>query len=237
MAQITCAKCGDPFEPRRPEQTYCSKLCKSRARGQRQRESAASLTCAVEGCGTRPLAGLRAGLCGMHYKRNARTGEVGPATGSRGGRFGIAPCAIDGCTRKFYARGLCSLHYNRQRLTGEAGPASVLKAPAGQGCYMTQDGYRWVVYQAGSPHGRRTKKIAEHRLVMQQMIGRELESFETVHHKNGKRADNRPENLELWTKPQPTGQRAEDIVAWVVQYYPELAEAALRARRTGTPCP
>jgi hypothetical protein len=28
------------------------------------------------------------------------------------------------------------------------------------------------------------------------------------------RDDNRPENLELWTRPQPSGIRASDAVAW-----------------------
>src|SRR3954471_609307 len=38
-------------------------------------------------------------------------------------------------------------------------------------------------------------------------VGRYLEPDESIHHRNGVRDDNRPENLELWTRPQPSGIR------------------------------
>lgn len=56
--------------------------------------------------------------------------------------------------------------------------------------------------------------VFEHVLVMEELLGRNLVPGETVHHRNGLRDDNRPQNLELWTRPQPSGIRAADAVAW-----------------------
>ena len=50
---------------------------------------------------------------------------------------------------------------------------------------------------------------------MEKMIGRPLDKFETVHHKNGERQDNRPENLELWSSRNPRGQRIGDKMKFV----------------------
>ena len=59
--------------------------------------------------------------------------------------------------------------------------------------------------------GTTVYQIAEHRWVMEQELKRKLSSHETVHHKNGVRHDNCPENLELWKGRHGRGQRASDL--------------------------
>lgn len=59
--------------------------------------------------------------------------------------------------------------------------------------------------------GHRGHWMFEHRYVMQQALGRPLVKGENVHHINGVKYDNRPENLELWTRAQPSGVRLADM--------------------------
>jgi len=80
-------------------------------------------------------------------------------------------------------------------------------------------GYVWR-YVENHPHAVRLHKkmrphggyLLEHRFVMEQKLGRFLEPHERVHHKNGKRNDNRLANLELWKvkSKDPAGVRASD---------------------------
>lgn len=68
------------------------------------------------------------------------------------------------------------------------------------------------IWKPEHPNAKIAGYIHEHRLVVSEDLKRPLESFENVHHKNGDRADNRLENLELWNTQQPAGQRVEDKV-------------------------
>lgn len=94
-------------------------------------------------------------------------------------------------------------------------------SPPGVGCRVKKcnvDGYVYVPAPPGHPSATKSGRIAEHRLVMEKVLGRPLLPGETPHHRNGLRSDNRPENLELWDRSQPAGQRVVDRLLWAIGY-------------------
>jgi hypothetical protein len=74
-----------------------------------------------------------------------------------------------------------------------------------------------MVHAPGHPRAKSSPYVFERILVAEDILGRYLLPDETVHHRNGVRDDNRPENLELWTRPQPSGIRVSDAVTWARQ--------------------
>jgi hypothetical protein len=61
-------------------------------------------------------------------------------------------------------------------------------------------------------------QVAEHVVVISRHLGRPLYKGETVHHKNGIKNDNQLDNLELWSKSHPAGQRVEDKTRWAIEW-------------------
>ena len=149
--------------------------------------------CSVDGCGRQHSA---ESLCAMHYQR-ARSGK--PLTPAPLKARARKRCTVGGCDSFAYAAGLCLAHRQRKARTGDVQAHIPVRhlAPRGTG-FVNDDGYR------------RIGGKSEHRMVMEQHLGRPLLPGENVHHKNGDRLDNRIENLELWVKKQPPGQRASD---------------------------
>ena len=73
--------------------------------------------------------------------------------------------------------------------------------------------------------------VFEHRLVVAEQLNRPLLSCESVHHRNGLRDHNDPDNLELWNvsiRDQPAGQRVSDLIKHYVQFHRPAVEQALK---------
>lgn len=80
--------------------------------------------------------------------------------------------------------------------------------------YRQLRGNKWKGHPCSDERGR----VMEHRLVMYNHLKRPLKNGENIHHINGIRHDNRIENLEIWIKKQPPGQRLEDKLVWCKEF-------------------
>lgn len=99
-------------------------------------------------------------------------------------KYGCKPSSVQQQLKK---RGITTNSYDRYGSNNPKWRGGRRKDP---------DGYIQV-YAPDHPYCNVRKEVAEHRLVMERMIGRLLDPSEIVHHINGIKDDNRPENLEL----------------------------------------
>ena len=187
--------------------------------------------CAVAGCPRKPkgraikgtLGGnktVRRGprYCVMHLYRIRKYGEPGPAESTKGTR---GTCAIPDCGLVTEAKGLCKRHNSQRRRGITPGTPIRTYAPKGSGYIQASSGYR-IVRRDG-------KQVREHRMIMEEILGRPLRPFEDVHHRNGIRHDNRPENLEVMVRTR--GQRVADLVDFIVTHYEAEVLSRLDAKR------
>jgi hypothetical protein len=165
-----------------------------------------------KGCLQRAL--LSAAASRFNYGGAAPRRLPGSASGVR--------CLVAACERAAHSLGYCTAHYRRHRLYGDPLGLSALRSDttledlrwrAARGAPGTHTSPAGYVYRHGVIDGRK-RRFAEHRLVMEYFLRRDLLPHEEVHHKNGDRSDNRRRNLELWSTSQPAGQRIADKLAW-----------------------
>lgn len=137
----------------------------------------------------------------LYWQQRLTTAEIGKMYGVTGktvsyqlSHLGIRKRSTTEAHQLSYQRGRCTLPKDNKRD----------KSPCWKGGRYTTRGYVFVTIYEGNPYycmgmkntGEGTR-ILEHRLVMAQQLGRPLLKSESVHHINGIKDDNRPENLKL----------------------------------------
>lgn len=164
--------------------------------------------CSFEGCDKKQKAkSLCAGHCSQLYRGKGLypLGSIkkGPKPKPKEDR----KCSFPNCEYKYKAASYCGPHYDQYRKTGEVCEIKKTSEP------------KWHYHNQGYlTRNRNGRSEFQHRLVMEEHLGRKLKKYETVHHKNNIKDDNRLENLELWSSHQPRGARVVDKVAWAKDF-------------------
>lgn len=227
----SCLRCGASFSTTFVEQKFCSRSCAAKGpRPSRRRQAIPERTC---GCGKvfRPPNARRrfcSRLCATQYggrlvakqcpqcQRDFQTKDTRKTYCSSRcaveARRARNPRVCDECGSTFHD------FDKRQRYCSRACAVAVASRRKREQTFNWRGGRTLTkpqgyvrVLAPDHPRAKPTNPyVLEHILVMEGVLGRYLEPNERVHHKNGQRQDNRPENLELWKMKDPPGVRSAD---------------------------
>jgi hypothetical protein len=173
--------------------------------------------CSIKGCSKSVQA---RGWCSTHYKRWEKFGDP-----ERINVHVRGECSLENCSEPHLAKGYCMTHYYKWLRSGDP---NFVKPKAPPKRVYDKSGYVELTNMQGHPNARKNGRIFEHVAVMSERLGRPLEAHENVHHKNGQRDDNSIENLELWSRSQPYGQRVEDKTAWAIEWLKQYSPESLK---------
>ena len=117
-------------------------------------------------------------------------------------------CKFTKCTNSSHwkvwgKRGWCPKHYKRWLTYGD--PSITKRASNGSGCLSK--GYK--IFNING------KNVFEHRIVMEKHLGRNLEPFEIIHHRDGNRLNNSISNLKVMTQSNHAAIHSQERYAYL----------------------
>lgn len=215
-----CRFCGQEINEKRQ---FCSPACRNRYVSRKMKETRTYLRCLY--CGKefyrRPSEVAKGSVkycsraCANAYvKEHGRPDKkvANRVCKNCGKEFTIPNCWL----KKFANAGqYCSMvcwHEVQRKRGGAFGGSKRATWGNGNGVYIDSHGY---IHEYDP---QRRKFVRQHRLVMERKLGRHLEKGESVHHKNGKRDDNTPDNLELIVGSHFSGKRVKDLQDKTVEH-------------------
>lgn len=117
-------------------------------------------------------------------------------------------CNVPGCLKIKDSFGMCGMHYRRHKRHGDVN-------------FVTSEEQRRILRRAADPRLGQVKKHVykkflgrhEHRVVAEKTLGRPLLKGEIVHHIDGNKHNNNPENLKVMTQSQHIAEHREEMNA------------------------
>lgn len=241
-----CLNCGRGFSGRKKlgeTARYCTKACMiayEAEHGRMGRERAERITFTCQQCGA-PF-NLLPGFVAAYRKKHGRdpmycsrtcTGLARRTQTEADQTFECEHCGKTVDRRRYQRSTGHTKFYTEQKycspeckILGQAVRAEKRFLAGDIGRHVKKHGYVWLSIPANISRTGKKTEMLEHRWVMEKHLGRPLLKGETVHHINGERADNRIENLELFSSRHGPGQRVVDMVNFagetLIRYWDQL---------------
>lgn len=138
-------------------------------------------------------------------------------------------CSGEGCDRTATRKGMCDMHYQRVKAANR--PVRLCACGCGELTAATfVSGHHTRLFppeeqarrgrmnngdkqrdRGGADWYRKVRGRHEHRIVAEKKLGRPLCSNEIIHHKNGNKKDNHPENLEVMSRSEHIREHLHDM--------------------------